>query len=275
MVVSHQHIHPTGCQHSWNINTLGPRQKGGHFADDIFKCIFLNENVWISLEISLKFVPKVRIYNIPSLVLIMAWRRPGDKPLSEPMMVSLPTHMCHLTSMSYDYITFMLYNTVRQFVTISQIGKIFFMQFSCNWEIILILDLHNSSQCKPVLLSALWNKNSPLLISSDAQVGCDLPRPYVISADATCNHEGSSTHTTGFDRRCVDHKMEAFSCYDLGYDCRQTSNIRHTSVGNELVDHSDVVGTCRCCSQLHLHSSLNTWLQWIGQRQLQDEMRNI
>ena len=27
--------------------------------------------------------------------------------------------------------------------------------------------------------------------------------------------------------------------------------------------------------QLHLHSRLNTWLQWIGQRQLQDETRNI
>ena len=26
--------------------------------------------------------------------------------------------------------------------------------------------------------------------------------------------------------------------------------------------------------QLHLHSQLNTWLQWIGQRQLQDETRN-
>ena len=24
----------------------------------------------------------------------MAWRRPGDKPLSKPMMVSLPTHIC-------------------------------------------------------------------------------------------------------------------------------------------------------------------------------------
>ena len=24
----------------------------------------------------------------------MAWRRPGDKPLYEPMMVSLPTHIC-------------------------------------------------------------------------------------------------------------------------------------------------------------------------------------
>ena len=32
--------------------------------------------------------------NIPALVQIMAWRRPGDKTLSEPMMVSLPTHLC-------------------------------------------------------------------------------------------------------------------------------------------------------------------------------------
>ena len=31
---------------------------------------------------------KVWINNIPALVQIMAWRRPGDKQLSEPMMVS-------------------------------------------------------------------------------------------------------------------------------------------------------------------------------------------
>ena len=39
------------------LNTLRPRQNGRHFADDILKCIFLNENVWIPIEISLKFVP--------------------------------------------------------------------------------------------------------------------------------------------------------------------------------------------------------------------------
>ena len=77
-----------------DINTLRPRQNGRHFADDVLKCIFLNENVWISLKISLKYVPKGPINNIPSLVQIMAWRRPGDKPLSEPMMVSLLTHIC-------------------------------------------------------------------------------------------------------------------------------------------------------------------------------------
>ena len=69
------------------FNTLRPRQNGRHFADDIFKCIFLNENVWIPIKISLKFVPKGQINKIPALVQIMAWRRPGDKPLSEPMVV--------------------------------------------------------------------------------------------------------------------------------------------------------------------------------------------
>ena len=76
------------------FNTLKLRQNARHFADDIFKCIFLNGNEWISLRISLKFVLKVRINNIRSLVQIMAWRRPGDKPLSEPMVVSLLTHIC-------------------------------------------------------------------------------------------------------------------------------------------------------------------------------------
>ena len=68
------------------LNTLRPRQNGCHFPNYIFKRIILNENVWISIKISLKFVPKGPINNIPSLVKIMAWRRSGDKPLSEPMM---------------------------------------------------------------------------------------------------------------------------------------------------------------------------------------------
>ena len=77
-----------------HFNTLRPRPNEQHFADNIFKCIFFNENVWISIKISLKFVPKAPINNIPALVQIMAWRRPGDKPISEPMMVSLLTHIC-------------------------------------------------------------------------------------------------------------------------------------------------------------------------------------
>ena len=76
------------------VNTLRPRQNGRHFPDDIFKWVFWNENVWISINISLKFVPRGLINNIPTLVHVMAWRRPGNKPLSELMMVRLPTHTC-------------------------------------------------------------------------------------------------------------------------------------------------------------------------------------
>ena len=75
------------------IDTLRLRQHGRHLTDNIFKCIFLNGNVWISLKISLKFVPKVWINNIPAFVQIMAWRRPDDKPLSEAMMVVLLMHI--------------------------------------------------------------------------------------------------------------------------------------------------------------------------------------
>ena len=78
-----------------HLNTLRPRQNGRHFADDMFECIFLNENVCILIEISLKFVPKGSINNNPALFQIMAWRRPGDKPLSETIMVSSLTQIFH------------------------------------------------------------------------------------------------------------------------------------------------------------------------------------
>ena len=55
-------------------------------ADDSFKCIFLNAKDKIPIRISFKFVPRSLIDNIPALFQIMAWRRPGDKPLSEPML---------------------------------------------------------------------------------------------------------------------------------------------------------------------------------------------
>ena len=58
---------------------------------------------------------------------------------------------------------------------------------------------------------------------------------------------------------------------------RQISNRRRTLVGNKIVDQSDVVGASpvQLQLQLRLHSRLNTWLHWIGQRELQDDVRNI
>ena len=89
----------TPTHHGWAMACLSwlhieAETNGRHFADDIFKCIFLNENVWIPIKISLKLVPKGPINNIPVLVQIMAWRRPGDEPSSEPMLVFVPTHIC-------------------------------------------------------------------------------------------------------------------------------------------------------------------------------------
>ena len=68
------------------LNTLRAKHNSRRFPDDIFKYIFVNENVPISRKISLKFIPKVWINNIQALVQIMAWCRPGDNPLSEPML---------------------------------------------------------------------------------------------------------------------------------------------------------------------------------------------
>ena len=83
------------------INTLRLRQYSCHLPDDIFKCIFLNENVWILIKISLKFIPMGPIDNIPALVQVMAWHQSGNKPLSEPMMVFLTdSYMHHSASMS-------------------------------------------------------------------------------------------------------------------------------------------------------------------------------
>ena len=66
------------------------------FSRRYFKLISLNENVQLSIKISLKFVPRGPINNISALVQIMAWRWPGDKPLSELMVASLLTHI-HIT----------------------------------------------------------------------------------------------------------------------------------------------------------------------------------
>ena len=76
------------------FNTLRPRQNGQYLAEDIFKSIFFNENVWISIEISLKFLPKRPINNIPALVQIMACCLDGAKPLWCLMILNLPMHIC-------------------------------------------------------------------------------------------------------------------------------------------------------------------------------------
>ena len=69
------------------VSSSPPGQNGWHFTDDIFKRISVNEKFCILIKISLKFVSKGPIDYNPALVQIMAWRRIGDKPLSEPMLI--------------------------------------------------------------------------------------------------------------------------------------------------------------------------------------------
>ena len=78
------------------VNSSPPGQNGRHFADDLFRCIFVNEHFRILNKITLKFVPSGLIDNNSALLWIMAWRRLGDKPLSEPMLTrSTDAYMRH------------------------------------------------------------------------------------------------------------------------------------------------------------------------------------
>ena len=94
-MIMHQSYHSLTLYTYPHTLTHWGRDKNGHsFADDTFKRIFLDENVRVSIRISLKFVLKGPSDNIPALVQIMAWCRSDNKPLSEPMMVNSLTHIC-------------------------------------------------------------------------------------------------------------------------------------------------------------------------------------
>ena len=83
----------TRCNELVYFTSLRPRWYGRYVPDDTFKCIFLDEKIWNSIKISLKFVPKGPIDNNLALVQIMAWHWAGDNQLSVPMVVILPTHI--------------------------------------------------------------------------------------------------------------------------------------------------------------------------------------
>ena len=75
------------CQLWCGSRWIGAEQASSHGSNGWWR------NAWISIKISLKFVPKVPMNNIPALVQIMAWCRPGDRALSAPVMGSCLTHI--------------------------------------------------------------------------------------------------------------------------------------------------------------------------------------
>ena len=68
------------------VNSSSLRRNDHHFADDIFKCIFVSETFCISIRISLKLSHKGPIDNKSALVQVMAWCRIRDKPSPERML---------------------------------------------------------------------------------------------------------------------------------------------------------------------------------------------
>ena len=52
----HEHFQTWSSYLTFLVNTLRPSQNNHHFPDNIFTCIFLNENVQIWIKISLKFL---------------------------------------------------------------------------------------------------------------------------------------------------------------------------------------------------------------------------
>ena len=122
-----------GCDWHLYINTLRLRQNGCHFADDTFKCMFVNENVWTLIKISLMFVSKGPVSNIPALVQMMAWHQPGDKPSSEPMMVRLPAHICITRPQWVSYIILKICLGKKSHFLFGHCSKWYFYQWFLHW----------------------------------------------------------------------------------------------------------------------------------------------
>ena len=100
-------------------------------ADDVFNCIFLNENDRIQIQFSLKYVPRIPIDNKPALVQLMAWRRIGNKPLSEPILIRFnDAYMRH-------------YPLPRNAALICQ------LQYRCRW--LLVIRGHKSVETHGVM----------------------------------------------------------------------------------------------------------------------------
>ena len=86
----------------YEFQHISPGQDGRYFADDSFRCIFVNEQFSILINIFfIKFVPKASIDNNSALVKIMAWCWIGDKALSELMLTQFTdAYMRHQREMS-------------------------------------------------------------------------------------------------------------------------------------------------------------------------------
>ena len=118
---------------------------------------FLNENIWISIEVSLKFVPRGPISSIPALVQIMAWRRPGDKPLSEPVMARLLTHICVTQP---QWVNLSIHRTIdHRFCDCCYPGGLIGITTQAQYHYFQTLRLALESQLPEEICMVLWNQS--------------------------------------------------------------------------------------------------------------------
>ena len=84
----------------YHVITLRPKQNGNQFTDDNFNGVFVIENVWISIAISLKSNPKGPVDEKSAIVQVMAGSGTGDKPFLESMTTRFnDTYIRHQASM--------------------------------------------------------------------------------------------------------------------------------------------------------------------------------
>ena len=76
------------------VNTARPRRNRRLFPDDILIAFSWTKMFKLRLIFYWSLFPEGPINEFTALVQIMVCRRPGEKPLSEPWMVSLLTHIC-------------------------------------------------------------------------------------------------------------------------------------------------------------------------------------
>ena len=69
-----------------NLTHWGRDKNGLNFAVVIFKLLFLNENLYILIQISPKVITKGSLDSMSALDQMLAWWQKGDEPLSEPIM---------------------------------------------------------------------------------------------------------------------------------------------------------------------------------------------
>ena len=96
--ISHaQSTSKSGCRLR-TFNTMRPRQNGCHFPDDSFKWIFSYKKNDLRYNFYWSLFPRIQLTIFHHCFRYLAWHRTCAKPMSEPMMVSLLTHICAIRS---------------------------------------------------------------------------------------------------------------------------------------------------------------------------------